>query len=79
MSNHALRVDVQRPFANMRRLAVEKMLVVAEPLDGVEGRRGIVVFATPGVGVAVTYAATDPAIINGENVAGYQSCLRQPG
>jgi len=63
----------------MRRLAVEKTLVVAEPLDGVEGRRGIVVFATPGVGVAMTYAATDPAIINGEEVAGYQKLFASAG
>ena len=63
----------------MRRLAVEKTLVVAEPLDGVEGGRGIVVFATPGVGVAMTCAATDPAIINGEQVAGYQKLFGSAG
>jgi uncharacterized protein YciI len=58
-------------FANMGRLAAEKKLVVAGPLDGVEGRRGIFVFATPDIDEAKKYVATDPVIINGEMVAEY--------
>ena len=58
-------------FANMKRLAAEKKLVVAGPLDGVDGKRGIFVFATPDIEAAKTYVATDPVIINGEMVAEY--------
>jgi uncharacterized protein YciI len=56
-------------FANMKRLASDKRLVLAGPLDGVEGRRGIFVFATPDIEQAKSYVATDPVIINGEMVA----------
>lgn len=61
----------QGHFANMERLAAEKKLAVAGPLDGVEGRRGIFVFATPDIEVAKSYVATDPVIIQGEMVAEY--------
>lgn len=56
-------------FANMQRLADEKKLVVAGPLDGVEGRRGIFIFATPDIDEAIKLVATDPVIISGEMVA----------
>src|SRR5690606_2111871 len=36
----------QGHFANMKRLAAEGKLVLAGPLDGVDGRRGIFVFDT---------------------------------
>ena len=39
----------QGHFANMGRLASEKKLVFAGPLDGKEGRRGIFVIATPDI------------------------------
>jgi uncharacterized protein YciI len=55
-------------FANIQRLASEKKLVLAGPLDGVEGRRGIFVFATPDIEEAKKYVATDPVIVNGEMV-----------
>jgi len=58
-------------FANMRRLGAEKKLVLAGPLDGVEGRRGIFVFSTPDIEEAKKFVATDPVIINGEMVAEY--------
>jgi uncharacterized protein YciI len=58
-------------FANMGRLAGEKKLVLAGPLDGKEGRRGIFVFNTPDIEAAKTWVATDPVIINGEMVAEY--------
>ncbi|MEW6371857.1 MAG: YciI family protein [Pseudomonadota bacterium] len=58
-------------FANMARLAGEKKLVLAGPLDGKEGRRGIFVFATPDIEEAQKYVALDPVIVNGEMVAEY--------
>jgi uncharacterized protein YciI len=58
-------------FANIGRLAGEKKLVLAGPLDGVEGRRGIFVFATPDIELAKSFVATDPVIVNGEMVAEY--------
>jgi len=58
-------------FANMGRLAAEKKLVLAGPLDGVQGRRGIFVFATPSIDEAKEYVATDPVIVHGEMVAEY--------
>lgn len=58
-------------FANMSRLAADKKLVFAGPLDGVEGRRGIFVFATPDIEEAKKLVATDPVIINGEMVADF--------
>lgn len=58
-------------FANMERLAAEKKLVLAGPLDGKEGRRGIFVFATPEIEEAQRLVATDPVIVNGEMVAEY--------
>ena len=58
-------------FANMNRLAGEKKLVLAGPLDGVEGRRGIFVFNTPDIEEAKKFVATDPVIVNGEMVAEY--------
>jgi uncharacterized protein YciI len=61
----------QGHFANMSRLAAEKKLVMAGPLDGVEGRRGIFIFATPDIDEAKRMVATDPVIINGEMVAEY--------
>lgn len=58
-------------FANMGRLAAEKKLVVAGPLDGKEGRRGIFVMATPDIEEAKRYVATDPVIISGLMEADY--------
>ena len=58
-------------FANIGKLAGEKKLVLAGPLDGKEGRRGIYVFNTPDIEAARTWVATDPVIVNGEMVAEY--------
>ncbi len=58
-------------FANMERLAAQKKLVLAGPLDGKEGRRGIFVFATPEIEEAQKLVATDPVIVQGEMVAEY--------
>jgi uncharacterized protein YciI len=58
-------------FANIERLSNEKKLVVAGPLDGVDGWRGVFVFATPDIEEAKRYVETDPVISNGEMVAEY--------
>jgi hypothetical protein len=66
-------------FANMARLAGEKKLALAGPLDGVDGLRGIFVFATPDIETAKTYVETDPVIINGEMVAEYHKFFSSAG
>lgn len=58
-------------FANMGKLASEKKLVFAGPLDGKEGRRGIFVIATPDIEEAKRYVATDPVIVSGLMEAEY--------
>lgn len=58
-------------FANMERLAGEKKLAMAGPLDGVDGWRGVFVFATPDIEQAKSYVATDPVIVAGEMIAEY--------
>jgi uncharacterized protein YciI len=58
-------------FANINRLAAEGKLVVAGPLDGVEGRRGIFILAVPDIEEAKKHVATDPVIVKGEMVAEY--------
>lgn len=66
-------------FANMKRLAAEKKLAFAGPLDGVENRRGIFILATPDIEAARSYVATDPVIINGEMVAEYHKLFGSAG
>jgi uncharacterized protein YciI len=58
-------------FANMNRLAAEGKLALAGPLDGVDGWRGLFVFAVPDIDEARKHVATDPVIIKGEMVAEY--------
>lgn len=58
-------------FANINRLAKEGKLAVAGPLDGVDGWRGLYVFAVPTIEEAQALTATDPVIINGEMIAEY--------
>ena len=55
-------------FANINRLAGEGKLVLAGPLDGVDGWRGLFVFATPEIEEAKKLVATDPVVIKGEMV-----------
>jgi uncharacterized protein YciI len=55
-------------FANMKRLAAEGKLVQAGPLDGVDGWRGLFVFATPDIDEAKKLVATDPVVVKGEMV-----------
>lgn len=56
-------------FANMQRLAKEGLLAYAGPFDGVDGWRGLFIFATSDLEVARKAVDTDPVIINGEMVA----------
>lgn len=58
-------------FANMKRLSEEGKLALAGPLDGVDGWRGLFVFAVPDIEEAKKLAATDPVIVKGEMVAEY--------
>ena len=58
-------------FANINKLAAEKKLAVAGPLDGKEGRRGIFILATSDIAQAKTYVDADPVIVSGEMVAEY--------
>ena len=58
-------------FANISRLAAEGKLVVAGPADGVDGWRGIYIFAVSDVAAAKALTETDPVIVAGEMVAEY--------
>lgn len=58
-------------FANMKRLAADRKLALAGPLDGVDGWRGLFVLAVADLEEAAALVATDPVIINGEMVAEY--------
>jgi uncharacterized protein YciI len=69
----------QGHFANIQRLAAEKKLVLAGPLDGADGWRGVFVFATPDINQAKDYVATDPVIVNGEMVAEYHKFYSSAG
>ena len=58
-------------FANMNRLAAAGKLALAGPLDGVDGWRGLFVFAVADVAEAKALVETDPVIAKGEMVAEY--------
>jgi len=58
-------------FANMKRLSDEGKLALAGPFDGVDGWRGLFVFAVKDIDEAKRLAATDPVLIKGEMVAEY--------
>lgn len=55
-------------FANMQRLADAGQLVLAGPLDGVDGWRGLYVFAVTDIEEARRLVATDPVVARGEMV-----------
>ena len=59
----------QGHFANINRLAAEKKLVLAGPFDGVDGWRGLFIFAVTDIDEARRLTATDPVIARGEMVA----------
>lgn len=58
-------------FANMKRLAEAGKLVLAGPYDGVDGWRGLFVFAVRDIEEARQLAAGDPVLQQGEMVAEY--------
>ncbi|MRV72407.1 hypothetical protein GJ700_11870 [Duganella sp. FT92W] len=58
-------------FANIERLAKEKKLVAAGPFDGVDGWRGMFIFAVSDIEEVKKLVATDPVIGTGEMVAEY--------
>jgi uncharacterized protein YciI len=58
-------------FANMKRLSDEGKLALAGPFDGVDGWRGLFVFAVKDIDEAKLLAATDPVLVKGEMVAEY--------
>jgi uncharacterized protein YciI len=66
-------------FANIERLAAEKKLALAGPLDGADGWRGVFVFATTDIDQARKLVATDPVIISGEMVAEYHKFYGSAG
>ncbi|MGZ5199781.1 MAG: YciI family protein [Telluria sp.] len=66
-------------MANIRRRAAEKKLVAAGPLDGVDGWRGLFVFATPDIEEARRLVGTDPVITSGEMVAEFHKFYGSAG
>ena len=58
-------------FANINRLAAEGKLALAGPFDGVNGWRGLFIFAVPDIEEAKRLTATDPVISSGEMVGEY--------
>ncbi len=66
-------------FANITRLAKEGKLAVAGPLDGVDGWRGLFIFAVSVIEEAKKLTETDPVIIKGEMVAEYHKYYGSAG
>lgn len=66
-------------FANMTRLAKEGKLVLAGPLDRVDGWRGLFVFAVESIEEAKKLTETDPVIIKGEMIAEYHKYYGSAG
>lgn len=58
-------------MANIQRLADEGKLLLAGPFDGVDGWRGMFIFASSSLDEVKAMVATDPVIIEGEMVAEY--------
>jgi uncharacterized protein YciI len=58
-------------FANIQRLASDGKLAAAGPFDGVDGWRGMFIFAVGDIDAAKALTATDPVIQNGEMIAEY--------
>ena len=58
-------------FANINRLAAEGKLALAGPFDGVDGWRGLFIFAVADIEEAKKLVATDPVIVKGEMIAEY--------
>ncbi|MEO8310444.1 MAG: YciI family protein [Caldimonas sp.] len=63
----------QGHFANINRLSGEGKLALAGPFDGVDGWRGLFIFAVSDIAEAQKLVATDPVIAKGEMVAEYHA------
>jgi uncharacterized protein YciI len=66
-------------MGNIQRLANERKLAYAGPLDGVDGARGIFIFAVDSIDEARALVATDPVIAKGEMVAEYHTHFGSAG
>lgn len=66
-------------FANMKRLAEQGTLVLAGPLDGVDGWRGLFVLAVDGIEAAKAAVATDPVVVAGEMVPEFHTWYGSAG
>lgn len=66
-------------MANIKRLANERKLAYAGPLDGVDGARGIFILAVDNIEEAKALVATDPVVIKGEMVAEYHTHFGSAG
>lgn len=66
-------------MANIHRLANERKLAYAGPLDGVDGARGIFILAVESIDEAKALVGTDPVIIKGEMVAEYHTHFGSAG
>lgn len=66
-------------FANMKKHAAAGKLVLAGPLDGVDGMRGLFVFAVDNIDEAKKLTETDPVIVKGEMVAHYHKYYGNAG
>ena len=66
-------------MANMNRLAEEGKLVMAGPLDKVDGWRGLFIFAETDIEAVKKMVATDPVIIKGEMIAEYHKWYGSAG
>ncbi|MBY9068440.1 YciI family protein [Hyphomonas sp. WL0036] len=58
-------------FANMERLAAEGKLVLAGPMGGEDGRRGLFILNTPDIETAQQWVATDPSVEAGVFTVAY--------
>jgi uncharacterized protein YciI len=66
-------------FSNINRLAGEGKLALAGPFDGVDGWRGLFIFAVKDIEEARQLTASDPVIVNGEMVAEYHKWYGSAG
>lgn len=55
-------------FANMKRLSDAGKLVLAGPFDGVDGWRGLFIFASADIEETKQMVATDPVVMKGEMI-----------
>jgi len=66
-------------FANIQRMADAGKLVLAGPFDGVDGWRGMFIFAVKDIDEARALVANDPVIQHGEMVAEFHKYYGSAG